>query len=329
MSPKSLPKLELLQALRALAALSVVFFHTYYKPGFGAFGVSVFFVISGYIMAMLLQVETSTSRFMLRRIIRVAPLYWVTTTFISILLWWRTGGAIPATKDYIMSLCFIPFQQPNGQIQPVLGPGWTLNYEMAFYLSCAVGLMLSVRYSAIASVGIVSVWLLLAQLSATTLGIFFGSPVVILFLLGVAIFEITKRFKWRSNSFVGLGLLFILCLGMAWAEKSMDSNAVSLLGQLLAALTVACAVFFEPALSRLSPHLSRRCVEIGEASYAIYLTHLFVIYLFAGIAKKLDYTNSSLALALLTVVAATAVGILVHKAIDLPIQNGLKKLTQQ
>lgn len=322
-----MPRLELLQILRAVAALSVVFFHTYYKPGFGTFGVSVFFVISGYIMAMLLQAETSAGRFMLRRIIRVTPLYWITTTFISILLWFRTGGATPAIKDYIMSLCFIPFQQPNGQIQPVLGPGWTLNYEMAFYLSCAVGVMLFVRHATLASVGIVSAWLLFAQLSDTTIGSFFGSPIIILFLLGVGIFEITEKFKWRSNSFTGLGLLFILCLGMAWAEKSMHGNSVNSLGQLLAVLTVACAVFFEPAFSRLSPHLSRRCVEIGEASYAIYLTHLFVIYLLAGIATKLNYENSGLGLALLTVVAATAAGIFVHKAIDLPIQNWLKKLT--
>jgi peptidoglycan/LPS O-acetylase OafA/YrhL len=82
MKPAS--KLNNLQVLRAFAAVSVALYHTFYiLPGmqiFGSFGVDVFFVISGYIMARILH--KSPDFFLRRRIIRIVPPYWLFTFLI-------------------------------------------------------------------------------------------------------------------------------------------------------------------------------------------------------------------------------------------------------
>src|SRR4051794_11659255 len=86
-----------LQALRGLAALLVVFVHyngTAISRGFnfpalshvviGNIGVDIFFVISGFIMELITGgrffVAGDRKRFLVRRAVRVLPLYWVLTS---------------------------------------------------------------------------------------------------------------------------------------------------------------------------------------------------------------------------------------------------------
>jgi exopolysaccharide production protein ExoZ len=61
----------------------------------------------------------------------------------------RTSGNIPSFVDYLKSIAFMPHEALNGEIVPVLGVGWTLNYEMAFYLCCAAACAISIRHRAI------------------------------------------------------------------------------------------------------------------------------------------------------------------------------------
>lgn len=72
----SADKLDSIQLLRAIAATAVVVYHI---PLFreGAWGVDIFFVISGFIMALV--TERSTRHFFAKRVIRVVPLYWLGT----------------------------------------------------------------------------------------------------------------------------------------------------------------------------------------------------------------------------------------------------------
>src|SRR5262249_27428686 len=75
--------------------------------------------------------------FIRRRIIRIVPLYWLTTLAFLFLLPHSEGGA-----DIVQSLLFLP--SPNGRL-PILPPGWTLNYEMFFYAIFATVLWLPYR----------------------------------------------------------------------------------------------------------------------------------------------------------------------------------------
>ena len=101
----------------------------------GQAGVDVFFVISGFIMWTVTSTETAPHVFLLRRVIRIVPLYWVATVIMAI----HQKASFSAV---LKSLCFIPFFGEKGLIWPVLVPGWTLNYEMFFYLLVCVTLLL-------------------------------------------------------------------------------------------------------------------------------------------------------------------------------------------
>ena len=133
---KTTAKLNNIQVLRAFAAGVVVLFHTgfafpFMRP-FGSFGVDVFFVISGYIMARILDPRggTSSDFFFRRRLLRILPPYW----FFTLLLYMVAlrvpqlmGSTRTGVVELLKSLFFIPFEKYSGVIQPVLFIGWSLN----------------------------------------------------------------------------------------------------------------------------------------------------------------------------------------------------------
>jgi exopolysaccharide production protein ExoZ len=137
-----------IQYLRAVAAMMVVFYHI--KPqlarmGYtGAWwewldsGVDVFFVISGFIMWTTAGDGKSTPRaFVLRRLHRIVPLYWVITSF-SVAIMLVAPKLVQVSRfdmhHVVASYLFIPALHPTlKMLWPVVTPGWTINYEMFFY----------------------------------------------------------------------------------------------------------------------------------------------------------------------------------------------------
>lgn len=144
-----------LQVLRGIAAFMVVLAHTYAHldtrhiiqgiPGLadaGIHGVDIFFVISGFVMVYIsgdnFGKPGASRDFLIRRIIRVVPLYWFYTAAISVLLIFFPGdfssGQSFDLSHLLASLSFIPVENSVGKIFPIHAVGWTLNYEMYFYL---------------------------------------------------------------------------------------------------------------------------------------------------------------------------------------------------
>jgi exopolysaccharide production protein ExoZ len=148
-----LKTLSSIQYLRGLAALSVVAFHACQWSGVdfdvGAGGVDVFFVISGLVIWIVTQQRPQTSTaFLGRRLARIAPLYWAITLALA-----ATAALAPAMipalkldgRGLLLSLAFVQHTDPAGQVFPVLPPGWSLNYEAAFYLIVASALSAAPR----------------------------------------------------------------------------------------------------------------------------------------------------------------------------------------
>src|SRR5262245_20527151 len=110
-----------IQYLRAAAALMVVFFHAegmaaeYFNigclPSFGAVGVDIFFIISGFIMWVTTAPErTTASSFIVNRIVRIVPLYWLVTLLLyGGWLIFRGPASLPPVSHLLLSLSFIPF----------------------------------------------------------------------------------------------------------------------------------------------------------------------------------------------------------------------------
>jgi peptidoglycan/LPS O-acetylase OafA/YrhL len=162
-----------IQALRAFAAASVVVHHilvvavqkagySYQFPNTAAAGVDLFFLISGFIMVYThfndFGVAGSSATFIWRRLIRVVPLYWIATTATIVLLLIIPSAFSTQTLgwDNVMpSYLLLLSKEPDGSLNTILPTGWTLCYEMYFYLLFAILLIVSRRMFLIA-VGAVS-----------------------------------------------------------------------------------------------------------------------------------------------------------------------------
>lgn len=147
----SRPRLHALQYLRALAAIAVLIFHAGQASGFQlhlfALGVDLFFVISGFLMVAITDAHSRPGPFLRDRVMRVVPLYWI-ATLAWVLLRIAAGGPPPDLGHLLGSLLFIPVaSRHSGSYHfPVLELGWTLNYEMAFYVAFAVSLFVVARW---------------------------------------------------------------------------------------------------------------------------------------------------------------------------------------
>lgn len=111
---------EILELLRFIAAMSVVFVHTP-TLGIGHFGVDAFFIISGFVM--MLSTKKSGKNFFLKRVIRIIPTYYFFTLIIFLVAVLNPAVLSNTSANYfelLKSLLFIPFDKNNTGHYPIL-----------------------------------------------------------------------------------------------------------------------------------------------------------------------------------------------------------------
>ena len=288
--PTSVRKIESVQLLRAAAALGVTLFHAAglmsartgsFAPWskLGAAGVDLFFVVSGFIMwVTAVARDEGVQHFLLKRAIRIIPLYWLVTALILVIVLAKPDLMRNASHDpahFAASFAFIAWPHPalQGRFWPPLVPGWTLNYEALFYLVIAASLSLRKPWRApliaVVLVGLVS-WGML--LHPTQLLSFYTDPIVLEFLLGALIgmsFETLRPEPKVAGGLALVGLALFLALG----RLGSDGNRVLTWGLPLAALVLGVVNLPVPRESRIM----RWGIALGDASYSIYLTQFLVL----------------------------------------------------
>jgi len=331
-------RLYALQYLRALAALAVVYHHATLQshdyaavlPGFGAFGVDVFFVISGFIMVWIAREDDTPGRFMANRIRRVVPLYWFFTLLMAAILLLVPHAFRNSAFDaaaLIKSLVFLPHESSAhaGELWPIVAPGWSLNYEMYFYVLFALSLMVPMRWRvATISAAITLVFAgavavaghMDAGVNETAGGqlgalvSFFSESIVYEFVLGMLI-GVAYRRGWRLPSSTGW---LLAILGLSLLALELPILHILRYGVPAALVVIGC-------LFLAVPH-SRFGVLVGDASYALYLSHVFVLGALRWVLPpRLEAWLGTGALAAWTfvVIALTlcvAVSLVVHALID-------------
>ena len=315
-APRTMKTITSIQYLRALACIAVVVFHATEDLG-GAFnigqtGVDLFFVISGFIMWSITEHrEPAPGNFLLRRIVRIVPLYWLITLaiFAKCAMLPGDGSATSFTySNLIHSLFFIPYLSSDGNILPVLYPGWTINYEMFFYLVMAGVLFLrrSWQFPILCAifVGLVAAGVVLDP--ETAIGRTYTSGIIFEFLFGAALARL-----WLSGWTIGAragGLMVVLglaILGVGHALLPLPHYQAwrFLEAGVPAALILCGAISCEAVLPRLEALKS-----IGDGSYAIYLVHASVL----NLTSHLHFARPIVVL--LAVALSIAVGMALHVA---------------
>lgn len=327
--------LQSIQLLRGIAALSVVYVHVLATPNFGLFGVDIFFVISGFVMALVTTKNTNPRTFFLNRLIRIVPLYWILTTcLVAVILIAPNllGSTTLNFANFLKSLFFIPYFKESHLIQPFLFVGWTLNYEMLFYLCIALGLMLSSRhYSAIAISALVLIYLTLGLLAdSPLLNGFFGNSKIFEFVLGIFAFKIyrlgyLKNIPYLFGFLISAGCLFF----MIYAEtKQIKIDSFFLYG-IPSFFLLLSAISLESLMD--SPVVKAIATFVGDTSYAIYLSHAFVIeFIRKVVMKNFDFLQHHMSIVIIISLSASIlVGYILHRFLDLPLQHYFKRTLLQ
>ena len=195
------------QALRAIAALFVVTYHSTILwrdksplESVGAWdngnsGVDLFFVISGFIMMVssqrLRRQQDGWLKFIRLRLVRLVPLYWLATAVkLAVVL------AVPAVAlhtypnawNAVASLLFLPSVDATGAVIPVLGVGWTLSFEMLFYAAFAAALYLSLNPLAVVTPAMIGLAALsVAKQAYWPAAATLADPIVLEFVFGLLI----------------------------------------------------------------------------------------------------------------------------------------------
>lgn len=265
-----------IQLLRALAACAVVVLHAYPDPhsqlgnaGYGAFGVDLFFVISGFIIAQVAQ-GRGVRPFLRDRLWRIYPIWWI-----AVLPW---VFMVPRSTQFVVSSLTLWPIYPGGYYVPVLKVGWTLSFELLFY----AGMTLALLTRAFVPLLLYGV-LLIASLATTSPFLhFIGSPMALEFLMGVLLTRLPRQTTLALLVPVGIALVGLTSPATGDPDMTISGHFAL---QRAVQWGVPAAMIVWGALSVEQWFAGARFdlpVFLGDASYSIYLFHPLIAYGFAA-----------------------------------------------
>lgn len=327
-----------LQYVRAVAALVVVYFHSVLQlhnvhPGsvlggavFGEYGVDLFFVLSGFVMWLTTaNRKIGPVEFYKRRIERIVPLYWLFTLMagaIALLFPAYLKTAVFDLPHLLASLFFIPWANPadpsGAMIAPVIIPGWTLNYEMYFYLIFGSLLLLPENRRILALFVAVGGIFLVAHAvpGKTTASSFYGYSVVFEFLAGVVLARL-----YMAGILIRKRLAVVLAvLGAAvliWAD-CMDLAIPRVVS---AGIPSVVIIYSLVSLDFSKIREFRFLHRLGDASYSLYLTHVFTL---VGVRigyrmLPFEWLKNEVLFLLACIVSSVIFAMLVYRFYEMPV----------
>jgi exopolysaccharide production protein ExoZ len=322
-----------IQILRAVAASTVAWLHTWTAPLFGLFGVDLFFVISGFVMCMVVDNgRGGPMAFLVDRLTRIVPLYWAVTTLVMLVAWRMPrvmGTTVADLGNYVQSLLFIPHFRGDGQLFPMLMIGWSLNYEMLFYV--LIGLVLAFGRSHLAGLmtaAIVSLYAIGALFNQQTVGYeFLHNTLWFEFILGMACFHIYLHpVLAQIPKQLALVLAVVCYLVMVGCENR--ANRIWVAG-VPSFFLLLFALQLEVPIRRAGSLMLRLIVHVGDSSYATYLSHMFVI----GFLERVVYVRLGIeenyATSLFSLACCLAAGSLIYRLVDRPLVRGARGMVKR
>ncbi|MYL99000.1 acyltransferase family protein [Novosphingobium sp. FGD1] len=252
----------------------------------GGVGVDIFFVISGFIMVGVTHdafgAPGSSRSFMIRRMARIVPIYWLYTAVLIALL--IAAGKPPAAMEIVTSFLFIPLDDGTGRFRPILGQGWTLELEMMFYVIFAACLAFR------RSTGMALLCAALVALPIAGMFIhsgpfhFWTSAILLEFLIGVLI-GLAYRSR-KPTDFPG-HIPLILGIIAIWLVAVRVLGPGNIYDWRFGSWAAAGAVVAIAVFARQTENRKGVLSWLGDISYSLYLVHILVLLVVAKVSDEM------------------------------------------
>ncbi len=288
-----------LDAMRGIAALLVLTRHfpdpTLPDAFRGSYlAVDMFFVLSGFVLSHAygwdLASRTGGPAFLLKRVIRLYPLYMLGTVaaVLGYLLMWMTGGAWGRMRMAVSlagALCMLPlptrFGFNMGVAFPLNQPAWSLFWELAANFLFALFNWTVPRLLAVVAVGAVLLALVFHYYGKVDAGADWsdfaggGGRVVYSFFVGVLLYRFQPKWNWRLPAPLLLAVLPLsFLLPVSW--------------DLVIVLIFFPLLVFLGSMTEPGPRLERAFKLLGDISYPVYALHFAVV-----VAMTLAYRQAT------------------------------------
>jgi peptidoglycan/LPS O-acetylase OafA/YrhL len=241
----------------------------------------------------------------------------------------------------VKSLLFIPVKENAGY--PVLKQGWTLNFEMFFYLAMFICIVTVKNRKYIAASCAVFLTLFLAVLNIIPANIYilsvYQNGLFPEFIYGIILycfynlFNKSDRkifFKYRLKPVffaftAAASYCFLVFSDICQFYFSSDRNIYY---GIPALILTASLLFLEYDIR--DNRITRFGILLGEASYVMYLIHLHVVFFLSRVVfSKIPEMNGTIFMGIVKIIIAFTItiilSVIIHRFIDSPIQNYFKK----
>lgn len=321
-----------LDSLRGIAAIAVMLMHfgpayNLYRGGHddriyvwmagGGYGVSLFFIISGFVIPMTLERAKGVGEFAFARWARLFPVFWFSIAFTQLCLWASPTDQEKSWEVVLVNLTMFP---SHFGFTRVSGVFWTLEVELIFYFLVSFAILLKQNSRLVTFLAVLVFADVVLRLGSRFLEMNIESPMLLLvrgwlildhlylFLIGAVLYAArSEGFRWYHG----------VCLMIAITDSRLGRGGANLLITVFFSLLVYISTTRQIRFLQLKP-----LVFLGTISYSLYLLHPYVGYLVIDYGYQIGLNgNVSFAIAVLLAFLISAA---VSLAIELPLNRWLR-----